>query len=115
MLTKQEREKAMLETKIEKLTDAIERLIEVMAGQQTLPLAAPEKQEVESKPSAPVANSDKPSRDRLQAMCLELVKQDRANKARITELVGKYSNGGKLLKDIADDSLAAFLADLEAL
>jgi hypothetical protein len=107
--------KAMLETKIEKLTDAIERLIEVMAGQQTLPLTPAQEQKSESKPSAPVVNTDKPSRDRLQAMCLELVKQDRANKARITELVGKYSNGGKLLKDIVDDNLAAFLADLEAL
>ncbi len=107
--------KPMLETKIEKLTDAVERLIEVMAGQQTLPLAPAEEQKSESKSSAPVANTDKPSRDRLQAMCLELVKQDRANKVRITELVGKYSKGGKLLKDIADDNLAAFLADLEAL
>ncbi len=116
----------MLETKIETLTDAIERLIVALdrmvvapdlspkpkaKAPKTDPEPAPEPAPVEK----PVASVQLPSRDRLQAKCLELVKADRANKARITDLIAQHSDGGKLIKDIADDNLTAFAEALEAL
>lgn len=116
----------MLETKIETLTDAIERLIVALdrmvvapdlspkpkaKAPKTDPEPAPEPAPVEK----PVASVQLPGRDRLQAKCLELVKADRANKARITDLIAQHSDGGKLIKDIADDNLTAFAEALEAL
>ena len=120
----------MLETKIETLTDAIERLIVALdrmvvapdlspkskakapkADPEPAPEPAPEPTPVEK----PAVSVQLPGRDRLQAKCLELVKADRANKARITDLIAQHSDGGKLIKDIADDNLTVFAEALEAL
>ena len=114
----------MLEVKIENLTIAIERLtaqLETLtSGTAAAPKPEPEptvEPEPEAKPTkankAPTV--DLPSRDRLQAKCLDLVKADRSNKQRIADLIAKHSNGGRLIKDIADADLATFLAELEAL
>ena len=117
----------MLETKIETLTDAIERLIVALDRMVVAPDLSPKpkakapKADPEPAPEPapvqdqPVASVQLPGRDRLQAKCLELVKADRANKARITDLIAQHSDGGKLIKDIADDNLTAFAEALEAL
>lgn len=118
----------MLETKIENLTIAIERLIatletsnakptksakvETQPVLETIPEVEPEPV---SEPKAAAPSGDIPSRDRLQAKCLELVKADRSNKDRITALIATHGDNGRLIKDIPDDALSAFLSDLEAL
>lgn len=118
----------MLETKIETLTDAIERLIVALDRMVVAPDLSPEpkakapKVKPEPEPASeptpvekPAVSVQLPGRDRLQAKCLELVKADRANKARITDLIAQHSDGGKLIKDIADDNLTVFAEALEAL
>lgn len=116
----------MLETKIETLTDAIERLIVALDRMVVAPDLSPEpkakapkvKPEPAPEPTPvekPAVSVQLPGRDRLQAKCLELVKADRANKARITDLIAQHSDGGKLIKDIADDNLTVFAEALEAL
>lgn len=118
----------MLETKIETLTDAIERLIVALDRMVVAPDLSPEpkakapKVKPEPEPASeptpvekPAVSVQLPGRDRLQAKCLELVKADRANKARITDIIAQHSDGGKLIKDIADDNLTAFAEALEAL
>lgn len=116
----------MLETKIETLTDAIERLIVALDRMVVAPDLSPEpkvkapkvKPEPASEPTPvekPAVSVQLPGRDRLQAKCLELVKADRANKARITDLIAQHSDGGKLIKDISDDNLTTFAEALEAL
>ena len=118
----------MLETKIETLTDAIERLIVALDRMVVAPDLSPEpkakapKVKPEPEPASeptpvekPAVSVQLPGRDRLQAKCLELVKADRANKARITDLIAQHSDGGKLIKDIADDNLTVFAEALEEL
>ncbi len=120
----------MFETKIENLTNAIERLIAVMDRVVVAPDLSPKPKAKAPKadPEPEVLNTDTvpsleklkvatqlPGRDRLQAKCLELVKADRINKARITDLIAQHSDGGKLIKDIGDDNLTAFAEALEAL
>lgn len=118
----------MLETKIETLTNAIERLIVALDRMVVAPDLSPEpkakapKVKPEPEPASeptpvekPAVSVQLPGRDRLQAKCLELVKADRANKARITDIIAQHSDGGKLIKDIADDNLTAFAEALEAL
>ena len=118
----------MLETKIETLTDAIERLIVALDRMMVAPdlslepKAKAPKVKPEPEPASeptpvekPAVSVQLPGRDRLQAKCLELVKADRANKARITDLIAQHSDGGKLIKDIADDNLTVFAEALEAL
>lgn len=118
----------MLETKIETLTDAIERLIVALDRMVVAPDLSPEpkskapKVKPEPEPASepipiekPAVSVQLPGRDRLQAKCLELVKADRANKARITDLIAQHSDGGKLIKDIPDHDLTAFAEALEVL
>lgn len=113
----------MLEVKIENLTIAIERLtaqLETLtSGTAAAPKSEPEPTVETVRNEAEFSNRqvdvDLPSRDRLQAKCLELVKADRSNRQRIADLIAKHSNGGRLIKDIADADLATFLAELEAL
>lgn len=113
----------MLEVKIENLTIAIERLtaqlealnLSTAAEPKPDPKSEPKPEPKPAKVEKAAPTVDLPSRDRLQAKCLELVKADRSNKQRIADLIAKHSNGGRLIKDIADADLATFLAELEAL
>lgn len=104
----------MLETKIENLTSAIERLIEALGNNQ--PQAEPA---VEPKAKAPKAKAAAPTPpptvnvDALQGRCLDLTRINRANGDKIREIVASY--GVNLLKDIAPESLEEFAAKLEEL
>lgn len=104
----------MLETKIETLSNTIERLIVALDRMVVAPDLSPEPKAKEPKVK-PAVSVQLPGRDRLQAKCLELVKADRANKARITDLIAQHSDGGKLIKDIPDHDLTAFAEALDVL
>jgi len=101
----------MLETEIKNLTAAIERLIETLDKKQlTLGLDAPAEQPVVE---APKVEQDTPSVDSLQQRCLEITRIDRANSAKIKDIIAEY--GAALLKDIPADKLGEFSIKLEAL
>ena len=131
----------MIETKIETLTSAIERLIAALDRTAALRETADAAPKVKAKSKAEKLNAEptaktttvdaepetapepkkgnvdapRPRSNHLQAKCLELVRADRANKALIVDLIGQHSDGGKLIKDIPDDSLEAFAKALGAL
>ena len=104
----------MLETKIENLTSAIERLIEALDKKQlSLQLDQPVMfitERAQTQPDTPVDNV---SVETLQQRCLEITRIDRANSAKIKELIAVY--GVSLLKDIPVDKLAEFSEKLEEL
>ena len=98
----------MLETKIEALTDAIERLIAA--------LDKPAQPVAEAPALAPAPAPDALNRTALQSKCLALVKADRSHKTKIVDLIAKHSGvTGGLIADIPDDALQAFADALEAL
>jgi hypothetical protein len=107
----------MLETEIQKLTVAIERLTATLEGQGALALTAkkPAPVKVETKPE-PKVSEPKHSAGEVQAKCLEIVKADRSKKQAIADLIAKHTDGkGKLVKDVPPSQLDALAADLEAL
>lgn len=114
----------MLETEIKRLTAAIELLTAALDNRQLdLQLDAVEpEQEQEQEPNQEPAEQPKElgqtkcpaaNVDGLQSRCLELTRIDRANSAKIKELVASY--GVKLLKDIPANLLGEFAAKLEEL
>lgn len=103
----------MLETKIDKLTSAIERLIKTLDTAQltfdfdkTASTATVSKTEL--KPAAPTVTVDS-----LQTRCLELTRADKGNSPKIKTIIASY--GGKLVKDIPAESLEEFASKLEEL
>jgi hypothetical protein len=106
----------MLETEIQKLTAAIERLTATLEGQGALALTAKKPEaKLEAKPE-PKVSEPKHSAGEVQAKCLEIVKSDRSKKQAIADLIAKHSDGkGKLVKDVPPSQLDALAADLEAL
>ncbi len=109
----------MLETKIEALTAAIERLIAALdkpvQPAVAAPAPSPEASPAPEPAPAPVA-SDALNRTALQSKCLALVKANRSHKAKIVKLIAKHSGiDGGLIADIPDDALQAFADELGAL
>jgi hypothetical protein len=109
----------MLETKIEALTAAIERLIVALdkpvQPAVAAPAPSPEPSPAPEPAPAPVA-FDALNRTALQSKCLTLVKANRSHKAKIVELIAKHSGiDGGLIADIPDDALQAFADELGAL
>jgi uncharacterized FlaG/YvyC family protein len=108
----------MLETKIDKLTSAIERLIKTLDTAQltfdfekTASEATVSKTETvqsEPKPTTPSVTVDS-----LQTRCLELTRADKGNSPKIKTIIASY--GGKLVKDIPAESLEEFASKLEEL
>ena len=102
----------MLETEIKNLTAAIELLIQALDKKQ--PAAEPKAKAPKAKAKAPAAVAVPiPNVDALQTRCLDITRIDRANSAKIKDLIGSY--GVNLLKDIAPESLQEFAAKLEEL
>lgn len=103
----------MLETEIQKLTAAIERLIVAMEGKGSAPIA----EAATPTPAVPVQTfvEEVAMGDDLQKKCLTLVKKDRANRDAIKALIAQHSNGGSLLADVPVTSYAALGAALDAL
>ena len=108
----------MLEAKISELTDAIERLIAAVAQAQvpqSSPVAAPEPV-VEAAPVVevePVKTDSQPTLEELQALCMQAVRKDRANKERIQSMIAGY--GGKLMKDVPEDKRAHMMDAIRGL
>lgn len=108
----------MLETKIDKLTSAIERLIKTLDTAQlafdfdkAASAASAEKPKAEKpapKPTKPTVTVDS-----LQTRCLELTRADKGNSPKIKTIIASY--GGKLVKDIPAESLEEFASKLEEL
>jgi len=120
----------MLEAKIDKLTAAVEALTAAIQAQgatqlapapaaEPMPVITPEDIERESpEPTAAPEQDSTPdavTRDELRDMCLSIVRADRSKKASVAAAIESVSSGGKLLKDVPDDKLAALKAALEAL
>jgi uncharacterized coiled-coil DUF342 family protein len=108
----------MLETEIKNLIAAIERLTEAVdKNQLSLQLEAPTAEPVAEAEQpvveAPKVEQDTPSVDSLQQRCLEITRIDRANSAKIKDIIAEY--GAALLKDIPADKLGEFSIKLEAL
>lgn len=108
----------MLETEIKNLIAAIERLTEAVdKNQLSLQLEAPTAEPVveaeQPVVEAPKVEQDTPSVDSLQQRCLEITRIDRANSAKIKDIIAEY--GAALLKDIPADKLGEFSTKLEAL
>ena len=120
----------MLETKIDALTAAIERLITVMDRV----VAAPDISAKPAKPAkATAATNDAPKavsapvetsppaaapidRDELQTRCIIFSRLTAGNNVKLKAMIAKMA-GGKysLIKDIPDDELLAFVDLLTAL
>jgi uncharacterized FlaG/YvyC family protein len=111
----------MLETKIDKLTSAIERLIKTLDTAQlafdfdkaasaasAATVSKTETVQSEPKPAAPTVTVDS-----LQTRCLELTRADKGNSPKIKTIIASY--GGKLVKDIPAESLEEFASKLEEL
>lgn len=106
----------MLETKIEALTDAIERLIAALDKPAQPVAEAPALAPAPAPEPAPAPAPDALNRTALQSKCLALVKADRSHKTKIVDLIAKHSGvTGGLIADIPDDALQAFADALEAL
>lgn len=109
----------MLETKIDKLTSAIERLIKTLdtaqlafdfdkAASASTPAEKPKAEKPAPKPTTPTVTVDS-----LQTRCLELTRADKGNSPKIKTIIASY--GGKLVKDIPAESLEEFASKLEEL
>lgn len=98
----------MLETKIEELTAAINKLIDVMQKAET---SAPKAEE----PIAEVAPEQVPAvtAESLQAICLRAVREDERNKKRIKDILTEH--GASLIKDIPQEKYPEIAKALEAL
>lgn len=118
-----------LETKIEKLTNAVELLTRAILERDVVELAAnldapttpADSEKVEelvkeetdkAKPAETV--DDAPTVEELQGMCLKLVRADKGNKAKILELVGAYK-GAKTIAEVPAKKLPELKTKLEAL
>lgn len=104
----------MLETKIENLTSAIERLIEAIDKKQ---LSFDFDTPAEVVAEHPQTQSDTPvadvNVDILQQRCLQITRIERANATKIKELINSY--GANLLKDVPADKLGELASKIEGL
>lgn len=112
-----------LEAKIEKLTSAIESLIETLYDVEAsvaIPPSAPsrgeleqalepeQKQEVEPEPTV----EPEISHEDVQQLCLKVVRKDRNKKPDLKRILGEY--GATLVADVPTDKLSELKAKLEA-
>ncbi len=106
----------MLETKIDKLTSAIERLIKTLDTAQLafdFDKAASAATQPKAEKAAPKPTTPTVTVDSLQTRCLELTRADKGNSPKIKTIIASY--GGKLVKDIPAESLEEFASKLEEL
>lgn len=119
----------MLETEIKKLTDAINRLSELMAANQSItitgdaaPVEPPHQSPANEKTTELATKTktvtvDEPHpfdyvamREEAKDLCLSLVREDRANKKLITAYLTGYA--AKTIAQLADENLDAFLSSM---
>ena len=110
----------MLETEIKKLTAAIEALTTKLDGLPSAttatnepPADEPPADEPEEAASEIATTSPAELRDTCRTKCLELVRGDRSNKARIVALLETHN--AKKIDDVDDAALSDLLASLQTL
>ena len=112
----------MLENEIKALTEAVQALTAQMeclifnmsengTAKERKLIDKPKADAPVEEKSEPVPMGEAPSRDTLQSKCLSLVREDRSRKEKITAALGKFN--AKLIKDIPDDKLNDFAAELD--
>lgn len=103
----------MLETEIKNLVAAIQLLTDaVNKNHLSQQIEAPAVEAV-VEAEAPKVEQDTPNVDSLQQRCLEITRIDRANSAKIKDIIAEY--GVNLLKDIPAEKLGEFSVKLEQL
>lgn len=112
----------MLEESIKELTQAVKSLTIVLTHLRTHELQGHNPQAddlgvTKTETIIPETEVPKvaatPTRDDLQALCLRLSKEKKADKAKIQAIMQPF--GGTLLKDVPDDKLAALAIALQEL
>ena len=99
----------MIESKIDKLIEAIETLTE------TFSKGVKAEDTKKEKPAGEPAeeSAENVTLDQLQDLCLKLVRKDRKNKEEIVKIIA--DQGGELLKDIDESKLPQVKAALEGI
>ena len=112
-----------LESKIEKLTAAVESLTERLHSMEAM-VAIPPSAPAPSEPEAPAATPptgeqlEQPksqpdvSHEEVQQLCLKIVREDRSKKPKLKEILGQY--GASLVQDVPQEKLVELKAKLEA-
>lgn len=118
-----------LESKIEKLTAAVESLTERLHSMEAM-VAIPPSAPAPSEPEAPTptpptgelleqaakeeALKAEPeiTHEQVQQLCLKIVRDDRSKKPKLKEILGEY--GANLVQDVPSDKLAELKQKLEA-
>lgn len=116
-----------LESKIEKLTAAVESLTERLHSMEAM-VAIPPSAPAPSEPPAPtpptgeqleqaakeeVAKAEPEiTHEQVQQLCLKIVRDDRSKKPKLKEILGEY--GANLVQDVPADKLAELKQKLEA-
>jgi hypothetical protein len=117
----------MLEQKIDKLNETIERLIVALnqfphQPNYSVEPAALVGHKIESEEQVPTPSAEYPEpeepkpliREDLQDLCLQIVRSKKATKAQIKDIVAEFG-GASLVKEVATADLPALKAKLEAL
>lgn len=102
-----------LESKIEELTKAVEALTAVLIKQPVqleLPLVSQTTLTVAKEETVEAKETTVLSRPDLQTKCLELVRKDRDNKAKIKALLAGYN--ASVIADVPDDKLVELQTEL---
>lgn len=119
-----------LEAKIEALTKAVEALTAAMenapkadGGQapSTAPAAKPEpkakpapKVEKEAGQEPKGGDTEQPTAEELQDLCMTIVRSDRSKRDAVKEAIGSFG-GAETLKEVPEKDLGALKAKLESL
>jgi hypothetical protein len=103
----------MLETEIKNLVAAIQLLTDAVNKNHLSPQIEAPAEQLVVEAEAPKVEQDTLNVDSLQQRCLEITRIDRANSAKIKDIITEY--GVNLLKDIPADKLGEFSVKLEQL
>ena len=105
----------MLETKIEKLTKAIEALTAVIEAQGVTVEQPKAEQPKAEQPKAEQPNEEAPliTHEEVKQLCLQISRDDRSKKPAIKTLLGEY--GANTVLQVAAESLAELKTKLEGL
>jgi len=109
----------MLEHEIQKLTDAIDRLIVAIGAVATVATPAAPTQDASPATNDKLAPmtfvEEVDAGDALRARCMAMIKGDRGRKDAIKGLIASHSDGGVLISDIPITKYVEFSKALDVL